>query len=225
MHCLVSSLTALLLPLFFITSSVFGNSLVLDGKLVHDTDLQIDWMRDGNWDPDTGTTAQAPMTWDQAKAWVTNLNQSRYGGFDDWRLPSTPAASTLGYTNTAIYNVTTSELGHLYYSELGLKGKVATVESTGEIIYNNPFGLGTSPTPFEGLQSALYWFGTESSTTLDDLPTAWAFDFAHGSQFLQTTKTFAYAIAVRSAVPEPASAFLFLSGLTGTLWHLRRKRK
>jgi len=75
----------------------------------------------------------------------------------------------------------------------------------------------------------IYWSGTISPEGLSGNPAAWQFDFKYGTQFRATIetatggKTLAYALAVRSAVPEPASALLLLSGLTGVLWHLRRK--
>jgi len=76
----------------------------------------------------------------------------------------------------------------------------------------------------------IYWSGTISPEGLGGNPAAWQFDFQYGTQFRATIetsngKTLAYALAVRSAVPEPASALLFLAGLTGTFWHLRKKRR
>lgn len=176
-------------------------------------------MRDGN-------TTQ--MTWDKAKTWAEDLN---YGGYDDWHLPTTPDGLLKAngivlweYDTTKIttkYNVTYSELGHLYYTELGLKGYLAPGT---DITYNASYGLHNEAAPyFTNLRAGYYWFETSSAS---DPSLAWVFDFEYGIQFLQSKNSpNAYAIAVRSAVPEPASAFLFLSGLTGTLWHLRRKRK
>ncbi len=171
-------------------------------------------MRDAN-------LAEKPMTWDDACKWLEKLNEEKYGGYSDWYLPTTPDAKALGYTDTAMYNVTDSDLGHLFYSGLKLTGKISPDGTP-----NTTYGLGATSTPFNDLQSGYYWFGSECSIKLNNLPTAWIFDFQHGTQFLATTGNFAYTLAVRSALPapEPASAVLFLSGLAGTLLYLRRER-
>lgn len=234
----LSAPIALLLPLFLSTPPVFGENLTSTEYLVHDSDLKIDWMRDGSWMPNDALP-QRKMSWDDAIAWLATLNENKYGGFNDWRLPTTPDGfweenNTViwKYNNNDIttkYNVTVSELGHLFYSELNLKGYIApSMESkANNITYNTHYGLGNASTPFKGLQSGYYWFGTPSQSESD---MAWVFDFEFGIQFLQTkTMPNAYAIAVRSSTPtpapEPGTALLFLSGLTGTLWQLRRKRK
>jgi len=58
--------------------------------------------------------------------WASNLV---YGGFDDWRLPSTPdqgGAYVYGwngvqpYNYNYGYNMTTSEMGYMFYVNLGI---------------------------------------------------------------------------------------------------------
>lgn len=57
-------------------------------------------------------TTTGQLNWMSAKAWVGYLNSISYKGSTDWRLPSaTPASFGSG--------IVTSELGELFYGELG----------------------------------------------------------------------------------------------------------
>lgn len=175
------------------------------GDLIYDDTLKIYWTKNANMN--------GLMSWPAATDWISSLNTSRYGGFDDWRLPSTPDG-TWGYngSNAGKYNVTSSELGHLYYTSLGLAAKTQSSMQS----YTQQ-ELSVYGSPFEGLRPGLYWFGTLSEIPL--LPgqqTVWKFDFGRGTQFIETAGTnSAYALAVRSAtpVPLPSSAYFFLMSL------------
>ena len=206
MGVLSSTLPILLAVVFFFPPSASACSLTLKDSLIYDADLGIYWMQNGKFDQDT------KMTWQEAKAWLASLNEHKYGGYSDWRLPITPPGSEWGYdgSNGKKYNVTVSELGHLFYLGLGLQGKIAPDGTS-----NQTYGLSEDTTPFNGLQPGYYWFKTTSE--LSGKKAAWKFDFQHGSQFLDTIDTYAYAIAVRDAfpTPEPTSALLFLAGLLG----------
>jgi hypothetical protein len=101
----------------------------------------------------------------------------------DWRLPKTAdAARTFGYdgTTTAGFNITTSEMGHLFYKSLGNLGYYDTKgKPTGAGWYpDSVWGLKNTG-PFKNLQATMYWSGTEYS--LFPLH-AWAFNFAFGDQ-------------------------------------------
>lgn len=206
MGVLSSTLSILLAVFFFLSPPASACSLTLQDSLIYDADLGIYWMQDGKFNQNT------KMTWQEANAWLASLNEKNYGGYSDWRLPTTPPGSEWGYdgSNGKKYNVTVSELGHLFYLGLGLQGKIAPNGTS-----NQTYGLGEDTTPFTGLQPGYYWFGTTSE--LSDEEAAWKFDFQHGTQFLDTIDTYAYAIAVRKATPapEPTSALLFLAGLLG----------
>jgi hypothetical protein len=203
---LSSTLPVLLAVVFICSSPASADSLIYDPY------LNIYWMKDGN-------VQGKSMTWDDAKKWAEDLE---YGGYNDWRLPSTPDGyykrndgtiwDYYGYNtnpNDNKYNVTFSELGSLYYNTFKL-----TADK----------GLSTAENPlFNKLQPGYYWFGIPSK--LDDIKAAWVFDFKYGTQFLNTTTSYAYAIAVRDATPapEPSSALLFLAGLLG-LCRIRHQR-
>jgi hypothetical protein len=77
----------------------------------------------------------------------------------DWRLPKAmDGPRYFGYDgkeNTAVYNITTDEMGHLFYVTLGNK---AGVDGTGA----RQSGGGLRNTgPFTSLQSGTYWTGTQ----------------------------------------------------------------
>lgn len=184
------------------------------GDCIYDDTLKIFWTKNANMN--------GLMSWSEATDWISDLNASHFGGYDDWRLPSTPDG-TWGYngSNAAKYNVTVSELGHLYYTSLGLEAKSSTTSPS-----YTADDLATLDSPFENLQPALYWFGTISEMNLlPDQQTVWRFDFGRGTQFIETANgSNAYALAVRSAtpVPLPSSASLFLTGLV--VLFLKRSR-
>ena len=86
--------------------------------LIYDDELDITWLQDANYAATqyaaTGGLegdADGRMTWTDANEWADNLS---YGGYDDWRLP------TAGNAPVKLYNVTTGELGHMFYNNLRL---------------------------------------------------------------------------------------------------------
>lgn len=191
--------------------SFYVNAYSLEIKgdyLVYDATKNIYWTKDAN--------IGGLMTWGDAQGWIKRLNKECYGGYNDWRLPFTPNGYSDDGTwvydkdnNLTKYNVTVSELGHLFYQSLQLQGLYS---SDGTV--NTDYGLRGKETLFDNLQSGYYWFGTPSK--IDDDPAVWLFDFEFGIQFKNTLGTDrAYAIAVRSTtpVPEPSSAILFLIGV------------
>jgi len=66
----------------------------------YDTDLNITWLGDAN--------VNGLMKWDAAVAWASG---NSFRGYCDCRLPTSDACRG--------YNCTGSELGHLWYVELG----------------------------------------------------------------------------------------------------------
>jgi antitoxin (DNA-binding transcriptional repressor) of toxin-antitoxin stability system len=44
---------------------------------------------------DSGMPPSAPMDWDAAALWISRLNRSGWGGFSDWRIPTTQELYTL----------------------------------------------------------------------------------------------------------------------------------
>ena len=182
------------------------------GGLIYDTDLDITWLRDGNY-ANTSGYGTGHMTWNEAMAWASQLE---YGGYSDWRLPTTVEDSAVrgwGYdgTTTEGFNITSSEMGYMYYSNLGNLGYLAT-DGT-----NPQSGWGLNYTgPFINIQSR-YWSRTEVRNYGTHV---WYFAFANGNQTFTDVvhnSVYAYAWAVRDGdsalTPEPPPLALFVTRL------------
>ena len=165
----------------------------------------------------SGYDADGKMTWSQAMTWADGLT---YGGYTDWRLPTTVQPDATCSDQSAGsngYNCTGSEMGHLFYTELG-----GTAGSSILISADPDLAL------FTNVEVAHFWSGTEYApdTTAGS---AWYFDFGFGIQYANANKASSlYAWAVRpgdvAAVPVPAAAWLFGSGLLGLIGVARRKK-
>ena len=196
-------------------SSVANAALVsrLGGQAVYDTDLNVTWATNAN--------INGLMNWAAANTWAANLV---LGGVSGWRLPTTTDTGAPGcdwsYNGTDCgYNSTGSEMAHLFYNELG---NLAYCDTFGNCPQPG-WGL-TNVGPFSNLQPDIYWSGTEyAPNTL----VAWYFLFDYGVQSNVNKSDLRHALAVRpgdvAAVPIPAAAWLFGSGLLGLVGVARRR--
>ena len=182
-----------------------GTSIHGTWNLIYDTDLDITWYdysNYGNW--------QNMMDWADALSVTFGSNT-----YVDWRLPITvDGPGVFGYdgTTTGGHNVTSSDLGHLFYTELENEGRYDTS--------GNPTGCFanclTSTGDFQNLLQNQYW-STEYAYDPEGAPdSAWHFETYGGGQDFDGIKSRDYhAIAVMNGlavVPEPISSALFIIG-------------
>jgi hypothetical protein len=190
-----------------------------------------------------------PFTTSSMKTWADGLNgpgvlsytlNAGYSvdwGANAWRLPASVDGNYLyGHHigNTGLgYSNTTSELGHLYYTELGNNP------------YRNPDGTYNSQTKiygllndgdFKNLKSTPYWSGTAASGAPYYNQSAWYFDPTSGLQYVGMKSDPKSAIAVRTGrvtyidpsvaapIPEPETYAMMLAGL-GLLGFMSRRKK
>lgn len=194
------------------------------GGMIYDDALNVTWLQDANYAKTSGYDADGLMTWHEATAWAEQLN---INGYNDWRLPTTlqPDASCSNQAggDSFGYNCTGSELGHLFYVELGgyveVEGGITTsyISNYGPFsnlmpvqvtlyVYLLPDGTfilsesNVPPAPGSiligsnpGLLPKAMWSATESTHNNND---AWTFAMDYGSQdaFNKTETHFAWAV-------------------------------
>ncbi len=194
----------LVVALLLFTSTAHASQLELRGQgssaygthnLIYDKDLDITWYDFTN----------ARKNWYDQRTWVDQLVVN-FGGatFGNWRLPTTvDGVYEYGYdgTTTGGYNVTNSELGHLYYTELENLGFYATD--------------GTKPQPGYGLKKKGYFknlinsnaasFTTAywSDTVHDPYNSVWTFYLYDGLQHINSSNTLVNAMAVMDGDVAP----------------------
>jgi len=176
-----------------------------------------DWQIQAAWAAGLGSSISVDLKTGYSLSWTDGA----------WRLPSTvdsPYVNGTNGTTSAGYNITNSEFGHLFYTELGNKGYYSTTGA-----YQSDYGL-KNKGPFENLLSYWYWSGTEYAY---QLYSAWGFDPGYGTQGPDTKPSTYLGIAVRSGqvtyqedtpTPLPATLPLLGSGLAA-LAGLRYRRR
>jgi hypothetical protein len=207
---------ALLLAGLAASTSASADLIVRSGGMVYDTDRNITWLQDANYAFTSGYDSDGKMTWDAAVAWADQLI---YGGSSNWRLPkSTDPNGNL----TSGTNNTGSEMGHLFYTELG-----ATANSS--ILSGNA----TQLAKFTNIISNAYWTTPQEPSNSS---WAWAFFTYNGDQYpdQKTYEWYAWAVAdgdIAPPLPPPSTipeldatgAPLALTMLAGALALTRRR--
>jgi hypothetical protein len=159
--------------------------------LIYDAVLNITWLQN------TNLANQSFNTWEEAMTWADDLVCE---GYDDWRLPDSPATQQ-GWINEG-------EMGHLYYTTLG---NVAFDPTPSLGPFTNFPDLGAGP-------YGVYWL---SADPLFD-GSAWAFEFYiltgnSGFQNAWSNVNQAFGWAVRDGdsvpVPEPTTFLSLTAGL------------
>lgn len=179
----VGTLSSIILTL--ICPSASGDLFNRGGGLIYDDELNITWLADANLAASNtfgvpGIGAGGALNWDTAQSWIAAMNTAGYLGYSDWRLPATlvpdssctdDIAGTIPSTDPTGLNCTGSEMGQLFYIELG--------GTAGDYIM-------TSGDPdlalFSNIQEGLYWSDTEFAPN----PLAGAWHFHYDSSFQNT---------------------------------------
>jgi hypothetical protein len=185
------------------------------GGMVYDTVQNITWLQ--NWN------TNGLMNWTTANNWANDLV---YGGFSDWRLPTTNTTASsncdrnfnpggvfpLQYFG---FNCTGSEMGHMFYNEFGATANQSILSGS------NTANLAL----FTNVQSFVYWSGTEYGPNPG---LALGFVTVDGGQNYVDKSNAFYAVAVRpgdvaTPVPEPQTLALVLLALGATMVVRRRR--
>lgn len=177
----------------------------------YDTDFDITWLANAN--------VNGLMNWADANTWAANLSfTDSISVYDNWRLPTTlqpdPSCASQSGGDSFGYDCTGSEMGHLFYNELGgIAGQSILTSADPDLA------------KFTNLQAYGYWSATEYAPLTGG---AWNFYFSHGYQHAATPPNGFYALAVSpgdvAAVPEAESWAMLLAGLglVGAATRLRR---
>ncbi len=206
---------------FFLGLPLAAHASLFDrgNGLIYDTDLNLTWLADANaalgsaFDDGTDTT-DGRMSWQSAVDWAASLNA---GGVTGWRLPSTavPDATCSNPTSAYNFSCTGSEMGHLFYVELGGTPNTTILTS------GDPALLAL----FSNIQGT-YWSGTTEPGFPDY---AMTFTFTQGNQSdAFKTTNFIPGWAVHdgdiAVVPAPGAAWLLGTGLLGLIASTRRRK-
>jgi hypothetical protein len=200
-----------------------------DYQAYYDTDLNITWLADANYaatepfGPFGGCYYQGLMCWTDAvgyygtqpvTSWIGQLNATGYLGINDWRLPRTnqpdPTCSRTQSEGSVGYYCTGSELGHLFYEELGgVAGQVLSQTHNANYLL------------LPNIQPHYYWTGCPV-TGICGVSRAgenvWAYNLSTGSQEVWCVGCGAYVWPVADGdplapVPVPPAVLLFGSAL------------
>lgn len=214
----------------------------LGGAVVYDSDLDISYVADANLalsnllglstgsypiHPNDSTTVYGGlittfggMSYSGALYYIDAMNAANYLGFNDWRLSDTlvPDATCTSASPATGFGCTGSELGHLFHIGLG------ATAGTSVLVTGDPTELAKFSNLLNASTGSMYWTGLDYN---GDPNSAYFFRYDNGNQGGVSKNSSPGVWAVRdgsSAVPVPATYWLFISGLLGLIGIARRKK-
>ncbi|MEF8723418.1 MAG: hypothetical protein V5B30_12710 [Candidatus Accumulibacter delftensis] len=209
--------------------------------LLYDDILNITWLQDANYAKSSGYSAEGKLSESTSRDWVGRLvyhDSVRNVDYDDWRLAgstSTEAPFHYGWWVSTVNYIPTAgphtELSYMYYENLGLEGYHDTSGRWGTsfgVHGDSAFGGQNDVGLVINLQGGEYWVGDEFGISLAGTNN-WTLSMNTGNHYANRDSYLLYAWAVRdgdvavSAVPIPATIWLFSSGLIGLIGFARRK--
>lgn len=188
------------------------------GGMIYDTTLNITWLADWNYAQTSGFDADGLMNWPTANNWANNLV---FGGFSDWRLPTSLNADGSGPCGPGA-NCSGSEMGHLFYNDLGGKPAQSVLNQAGDTAQEI-----ANVALFSFVDPERYWSSTELASSPGNF---WYFGMGGGSQSNEDMSNPLTAVAVRpgdvaASVPEPQTLALALLALGATVVARRRRSR
>ena len=168
----------------------FAHSALIDrgNGLIYDSDRNITWFYDANYAMTSGWHPDGRMHLSQANAFIAYLNSINFRGINNWRLPEADPTCV----NPGGYDCVDSEMGHLYYTELG----------------NNSAELATEYGPFINVGWNYFWTGTEWAPDY-----SYIFGFSYGQQgFGGNELVTYYVMLVRDGDVAPPQTTLTCEG-------------
>jgi hypothetical protein len=188
------------------------------GGLIYDSDLNVTWMANVNLAESntfgvSGIASNGLMSWNTAESFLATMNGTGYLGFADWRLPSSDLCWGYGCAG--------SEMGHLFYTELGGRAGSRITDVHDDVSFNlfsNFQPIINGPTTV-----GHFWLGNNMGNGNAGF---FSYDGRQGGDGLSSSH---YVLAVRDGdvaapIPEPETYAMMLAGL-GLLGFVARRRK
>jgi hypothetical protein len=208
--------TIFILMMWVLTFVIVGtvNALLIDNKDGTITQIRNDgsmlmWLQDANYAKTSGFDPDGQITQADAMDWASSLT---FAGYTGWRLPVTYQNTRGGYRSS-------SEMGDLYYNELG-----------------NIAGSFTNAGPFFNIRDYWYWTSIDFAPNPDfvmvfsflDIPNSpqneAGWEAAGGKYGVTWTWLVRDVENAPAPVPEPCTMLLVATGLIG-LAGFRKKFK